>query len=109
LKTRVAEPLMHYSAPPIGPGNTPEAARNALPLAFHHWGFHAWAPFVGVFVARISRGRTIRDFVLSVLLVPPVVTLVWFAVFGGTALSMDIHGVSIGEAVAAGNETAEGP
>jgi glycine betaine transporter len=43
----------------------------------------AWAPFVGVFIARISRGRTIREFVLGVVLVPTVFSVLWFGVFGG--------------------------
>ena len=53
-----------------------------------YWGWWvAWAPFVGMFVARISRGRTVKDFVLSVMCVPVAVTFFWFSVFGGTALS----------------------
>ncbi|MBN7796823.1 BCCT family transporter [Parahaliea mediterranea] len=47
----------------------------------------AWAPFVGLFIAKISRGRSIREFVLGVMLVPSVFTFLWFSVFGGTALS----------------------
>jgi len=43
----------------------------------------AWSPFVGVFIARISRGRTIREFILSVLLAPTVFSIFWFGVFGG--------------------------
>jgi len=46
----------------------------------------AWAPFVGTFIARISRGRTIRNFIVGVMLVPVLVSMVWFAVFGGSAL-----------------------
>lgn len=46
----------------------------------------SWTPFVGMFIARISRGRTIRQFVTGVLLVPSLVSLLWFAVFGGTAI-----------------------
>ncbi|WP_416148020.1 BCCT family transporter [Salipaludibacillus sp. HK11] len=46
----------------------------------------SWAPFVGSFIARVSRGRTIRSFSIGVLLVPTVVSMVWFSVFGGTAL-----------------------
>jgi len=46
----------------------------------------SWTPFVGMFIARISRGRTIRQFVTGVLLVPSLVSLVWFAVFGGAAI-----------------------
>lgn len=58
-----------------------------------YWGWWlAWAPFVGMFVARISKGRTLRDFVLSVLFVPVGVTFFWFSVFGGTALSPEHSG-----------------
>lgn len=46
----------------------------------------SWAPFVGSFIARVSRGRTIRSFSIGVLLVPTLVSMVWFSVFGGTAL-----------------------
>jgi choline/glycine/proline betaine transport protein len=48
----------------------------------------AWAPFVGLFIAKISRGRTIREFVLGVMLVPTIFTFFWFSVFGDTALHM---------------------
>ncbi|MFI5426798.1 BCCT family transporter [Aeromicrobium sp. UC242_57] len=48
----------------------------------------SWTPFVGMFIARISRGRTIRQFVTGVLIVPSLVSLVWFAVFGGTAIGV---------------------
>ncbi|KAA1420066.1 BCCT family transporter [Mumia zhuanghuii] len=46
----------------------------------------SWTPFVGMFIARISRGRTIRQFVTGVLLVPTLVSLVWFSIFGGAAI-----------------------
>jgi glycine betaine transporter len=45
----------------------------------------AWAPFVGVFIARISRGRTIREFVSMVIIVPTLYSLCWFGIFGGIA------------------------
>ncbi|MFD3894544.1 BCCT family transporter [Streptomyces cellulosae] len=48
----------------------------------------SWTPFVGMFIARISRGRTIRQFVGGVILVPSAVSLVWFAVFGGSAMRL---------------------
>ncbi|GAA1406094.1 choline transporter [Glutamicibacter uratoxydans] len=48
----------------------------------------SWSPFVGMFMARISRGRTIRQFVTGVLLVPSAVTLMWFAIFGGGAIGI---------------------
>jgi len=46
----------------------------------------SWSPFVGMFIARVSRGRTIREFVLGVLLVPTTIGLIWFSAFGNTAL-----------------------
>jgi choline/carnitine/betaine transport len=55
----------------------------------------SWTPFVGMFIARISRGRTIRQFVAGVLLVPSVVSLVWFAVFGGAAIRVQQEGVDL--------------
>ncbi|MGO1233634.1 MAG: BCCT family transporter [Marinobacter sp.] len=48
----------------------------------------AWAPFVGMFIAKISRGRTIRQFVFGVMLVPSIFTFLWFSVFGDTALNL---------------------
>lgn len=48
--------------------------------------------FVGMFIARISRGRTIREFVTGVLVVPSLVSLLWFAVFGGTAINIQHRG-----------------
>ncbi|AUI51240.1 BCCT family transporter [Arthrobacter crystallopoietes] len=48
----------------------------------------SWTPFVGMFIARISRGRTIRQFVTGVLLVPSVVSVIWFAIFGGAAFGV---------------------
>ena len=61
----------------------------------------SWAPFVGTFIARISRGRTIREFVVGVILVPSVVSFVWFAVLGGAAINLQLSGTAnISEAVA---------
>lgn len=52
-----------------------------------YWGWWvSWAPFVGIFIARISRGRTVREFVVGVLLVPTLVTALWFTVLGGSAI-----------------------
>lgn len=55
----------------------------------------SWTPFVGMFIARISRGRTIRQFIAGVLLVPSLVSLVWFAVFGGSAIREQQQGVDL--------------
>ncbi|RMH10017.1 MAG: BCCT family transporter [Nitrospirae bacterium] len=50
----------------------------------------AWAPFVGTFIARISKGRTVREFIAGVLLVPTVFCALWFSIFGGTAIALDM-------------------
>ncbi|WP_414122976.1 BCCT family transporter [Corynebacterium nuruki] len=55
----------------------------------------SWSPFVGTFIARISRGRTIREFVMVVLLVPTTVSVVWFAIFGGSAIHQEQNGSDI--------------
>lgn len=58
-----------------------------------YWGWWiSWAPFVGMFIARISRGRTVREFVLGVLLVPTLLAMLWLTVFGGTALYQELWG-----------------
>lgn len=55
----------------------------------------SWTPFVGMFIARISRGRTIRQFVTGVLLVPSLVSVVWFCIFGGAAIDLQKAGTDI--------------
>lgn len=67
----------------------------------------SWSPFVGLFIARVSRGRTIREFILGTVAVPTLAAFLWFSVFGGTALNLEImHGVPIAEAVKADVSTA---
>jgi choline/glycine/proline betaine transport protein len=68
----------------------------------------AWSPFVGMFIARISRGRTIREFVTGVLFVPTAFTFLWMTVFGNTAISLDLGAASggIADAVQADLSTA---
>jgi choline/glycine/proline betaine transport protein len=60
----------------------------------------SWSPFVGMFIARISRGRTIREFVLGVLLVPSLVSFLWFTVLGNTAISLEQAGAGLADLVA---------
>lgn len=58
-----------------------------------YWGWWiAWAPFVGIFIARISKGRTVREFVVGVMLVPTIITFLWFSVLGGTAIYTELYG-----------------
>ncbi|WP_306260089.1 BCCT family transporter [Pararhizobium sp. IMCC21322] len=62
----------------------------------------AFAPFVGVFLARISKGRTIREYVLGALIIPAIMCFVWFALVGGTAIDLELSGVAQGAIVDAG-------
>ena len=62
----------------------------------------AFAPFIGVFLARISNGRTIREYVLGALIIPAVMCFVWFAMVGGTAIDLELSGVAKGAIVEAG-------
>jgi len=73
-----------------------------------YWGWWiAWAPFVGMFIARISKGRTIREFILGGLFAPVLATFIWLSVFGGTALYLEtVQGAPISEAVSANVSTA---
>lgn len=73
-----------------------------------YWGWWiSWAPFVGVFIARISRGRTVREFVAGVLLVPTLITFLWFSVLGGSALYRELFGGGglVGEDGSVGTES----
>ncbi|RAV28086.1 BCCT family transporter [Sinomicrobium soli] len=73
-----------------------------------YWGWWiAWAPFVGIFIARISKGRTVREFILGVLIVPALVTFFWINAFGSTAIQDALAGnmavvneVKVDEAIA---------
>ena len=51
----------------------------------------SWSPFVGMFIARVSRGRTVREFIVSVLIVPSLACVLWMTVFGGTAISQVVN------------------
>ncbi len=73
-----------------------------------YWGWWmSWAPFVGIFIARISKGRTVREFVVGVLVVPTLLTFLWFSVMGGAALYREVFG-SGGLVAADGSVDTEG-
>lgn len=60
----------------------------------------SWSPYVGMFIARISKGRTIKQFVLGVLIVPSLITFLWMAAFGGSAINLELGATgAIGDAV----------
>lgn len=52
----------------------------------------SWSPFVGMFIARVSKGRTVREFILGVMIVPTLLSLVWLSAFGGAALNLQVRG-----------------
>ncbi|WP_407271238.1 BCCT family transporter [Radiobacillus sp. PE A8.2] len=54
----------------------------------------AWAPFVGIFIARVSKGRSIREFIFFVLLIPSLVVFLWFSAFGGSAIMLEHNGIA---------------
>ncbi len=54
----------------------------------------SWSPFVGMFIARISKGRTVREFIMGVLIVPTIITFLWLSSFGGTALFLELNGLA---------------
>jgi len=62
----------------------------------------AFAPFVGVFLARISKGRTVREYVLGAIVIPALMCFVWFAIVGGTAIDLELNGVADGAISSAG-------
>ena len=70
-------------------------------LSYFTW-WISWTPFVGIFVARISQGRTMRELIIGCLFVPTIFGILWFAVFGGTALHLEYFaGADIGQAMIA--------
>lgn len=74
-----------------------------------YWGWWiSWSPFVGIFIARISRGRTIREFIVGVLLVPTVFTFIWMTAFGNGALSIEMTDATSGVAAAIEQDMALG-
>ncbi len=54
----------------------------------------SWSPFVGMFIARISRGRTLREFILGVLIVPTIITFLWLSAFGGSAIFLELNALA---------------
>ncbi len=67
----------------------------------------SWTPFVGMFIARISKGRTIRQFVVFVILVPSLVSFIWFSIMGGSAFDLQLEeGVDMPASLASGTENA---
>ncbi|ARK20347.1 MULTISPECIES: BCCT family transporter [Sporosarcina] len=78
----------------LKPENTEQRAWiNDWTIFYWAW-WISWAPFVGMFIARVSKGRTIKQFITGVLIAPTLVTMVFFAVFGGSALNIERNGIA---------------
>ncbi|NBC03137.1 MAG: BCCT family transporter [Bacteroidetes bacterium] len=78
---------------------------NSWTMFYWAW-WISWSPYVGMFIARISKGRTIKEFVLGVLIVPTMITFLWMSGFGGSAIFLEIGGFAeIAEAVQADQTT----
>ena len=73
-------------------GRDDEAWMQGWTVFYWAW-WISWSPFVGMFIARVSYGRTVREFIIAVLLIPTLVTLVWMSVFGGSVLDQIQNGV----------------
>lgn len=78
-------------------GEDVQAFMNGWTTYYWAW-WVSWTPFVGMFIAKISRGRTLREFVTVVVLVPSAVCLTWFTIVGGTTMQMEMDGLAISEA-----------
>jgi len=77
----------------IGAGADSSLAGTVSAWTVFYWGWWiAWSPFVGMFIARISKGRTVREFVLGVLILPTLFSVVWLSTFGGSALFNSLQG-----------------
>ena len=90
---RTVSGYVEYMLPLSNPfGRDDEAFYHGWTIFFWAW-WISWSPFVGMFIARVSRGRTIRQFLTAVLIVPTVVTVVWMSAFGGNGLDQAAEGV----------------
>ncbi|VEF49708.1 glycine betaine transporter [Bacillus freudenreichii] len=80
---------MSFRIAPLEPGQREWI--NGWTIFYWAW-WISWSPFVGIFIARVSKGRTIREFMIGVLLLPVLVSFIWFAVFGTTAIDVQMSG-----------------
>ncbi|MBD0862191.1 BCCT family transporter [Gordonia sp. zg691] len=88
-----ATDLTSYAARSEATVITAEGQKWLADWTIFYWAWWvSWTPFVGLFLAKISRGRTIREFVVGVMVVPTTVSLVWFSIFGGTAIRQETAG-----------------
>ena len=87
------------------PGNSLYQWQTIWWTIFYYAWWIAFTPFVGLFLARISRGRSLREFIVGAMLVPTLVCFVWFAFVGGTAIDLELNGNAGGAILNAGQES----
>ncbi|MEZ8035891.1 BCCT family transporter [Vibrio crassostreae] len=75
-------------------GREDEAWLHGWTVFYWAW-WISWSPFVGMFIARVSKGRTVREFITAVLIVPTTVTIIWMSVFGGMAIDQIVNNIGI--------------
>jgi choline/glycine/proline betaine transport protein len=96
-------PLLSFWTESFGEGPADESWQNAWTVFYWGW-WISWSPFVGMFIARVSKGRTIREFVMGVLIVPTLLSFLWLSTMGGTALNLELNNVA--DVAGAGVDTA---
>lgn len=80
------------------PNQGPKTAAFMASWTTYYWAWWvSWTPFVGLFIAKISRGRTLREFVTVIMVVPSAVCFLWFGIFGGTSMWMEQNGLGMSE------------
>ena len=97
----VAMPAMSttvWSGSGADPASALQGWQSAWTIFYWAW-WIAFAPFVGLFLARVSRGRTIREYVIGAMIIPSLICLVWFAFVGATAIDLELSGVAQGAIV----------
>ena len=83
----------------VSASSSTEAAAFMESWTTYYWAWWvSWTPFVGMFIAWISRGRTLREFVTVVIIIPSIVCLLWFSIMGGTSMWMEMNGAEISAA-----------
>ena len=85
-------PRMSFRAAPLD--DSDRAWINDWTIFYWAW-WISWSPFVGIFIARVSRGRTIREFLIGVLMLPTLLSFFWFSVFGSTAMDVQMKGTDL--------------
>ena len=96
VSVSIPETLISYAEniiPLSNPFNRPDEGWMHGWTVFYWAWWMSWSPFVGMFIARVSRGRTVREFIIAVLMIPTIITIVWMGTFGGVGIDQLINEV----------------